>query len=319
MKKYCLEEMISIHDGPLYSLLSHSHEIHLKNHPFGEIQIATLISVKTGGCPEDCKYCAQSSRYQTEVQATPLMKVEEVINRAKKAIEQGVSRICLGAAWREVRDNKHFDEILQMVSGITALGVEVCCTLGLLKEEYAKKLKDAGLYAYNHNLDSSEEFYKTIITTRTYQDRLNTLDVIEKSGLSLCCGGIIGMGETKIDRLQMLMTLLKRASSPDSIPINLLKKVSGTPLQQVKPIESWDILRMIATTRIVFPKAIIRLSCGRDEMPHELQLLLFFAGANSIFMGEKLLTVKNPHPDRDEEMIELFGLKKKQVFKNGLS
>lgn len=315
MKKYSFEDLLSIHDRPLFSLISEAHQVHETNHPLGEIQIAALISVKTGGCSEDCKYCAQSSHYPTSVKAEPMMPYEQVLERAKKAIALGASRICLGAAWREVRDNKQFEEILKMVSGIKALGVEVCCTLGLLKKNQAEKLKEVGLYAYNHNLDSSEEFYPTIISTRSYQDRLQTLDVIEESGLSLCCGGILGMGESKIDRLKMLYTLYQRPLHPDSIPLNRLTPVPGTPLENSNGIEIWDLLRVIATTRILFPKAVIRLSAGRDAMGREQQLLSFFTGANSLFIGEKLLTVGNPLPEKDLEMLEFFGLTQRKISK----
>lgn len=310
---WTIEDLHEIHDLSLMELISQAHGIHLQFHTPSEIQVCSLISIKTGGCPEDCKYCAQSSRYQTSTLAQPMMKIEEVLNAAKKAIEKGATRICLGAAWREVRDSSQFETVLQMVKEITALGVEVCCTLGMLKAHQAKRLKEAGLYAYNHNLDSSENFYKTIINTRSYQDRLATLDVIEEANLSLCCGAILGMGETIQDRLELLLNLGNRNPHPASVPINRLSQIPGTPLENQPPISFWEMIRMIALTRIVLPQAMVRLSCGRLEMSFEEQALCFFAGANSIFAGEKLLTVANTPLDRDEEMFQILGLKPKCI------
>lgn len=312
---WTLEELKKLYALPLYELISKSHLLHSQFHEGGEVQICSLISIKTGGCPEDCKYCAQSSRYQTSVSAEPMMQYEVVLNEAKKAIKRGATRICLGAAWREVRDSKQFEEVLQMVKGITSLGVEVCCTLGMLKESQAQRLKEAGLYAYNHNLDSSEKFYKTIITTRTYQDRLNTLAIVEKANLSVCCGGILGMGEEPIDRLELLLTLCRRNPHPESVPINRLTQIPGTPLENQPKFSFWEMVRVIAIARLVMPKAMIRLSSERIEMSYEQQFLCFFAGANSIFAGEKLLTVANTPIDKDEEMFQLLGLKKRPAFK----
>jgi biotin synthase len=311
---WTFEELSVIYHLPLLELISQANAIHSKYQDRQEVQICTLISIKTGGCPEDCKYCSQSSRYQTNVVAQPLMDLQKVLEEAKKAIARGATRVCLGAAWREVRDSIQFDQVLQMIKSITDLGVEVCCTLGMLKEHQAKRLKDAGLYAYNHNLDSSEKFYKTIITTRTYQDRLNTLDVVQKSGISVCCGGILGIGESHEDRLQMLHVLCNRTPHPESVPINRLGPVAGTPLENQALASIWDIVRMIATTRIVIPQAMVRLSAGRVDMSFEQQALCFLAGANSIFVGEKLLTIPNPALDKDEEMFRLFGLKKRPAF-----
>lgn len=311
---WTIEELKELYALPLLELIANSHQIHLQFHPPSEVQVCCLISVKTGGCPEDCKYCAQSSRYQTPTSAEPMMQYESVLNEAKKAIERGATRVCLGAAWREVRDNKPFEEILKMIKGITDLGVEVCCTLGLLKEHQAKRLKEAGLYAYNHNLDSSEKFYKTIITTRTYQDRLNTLDIVEKADLSVCCGGIIGLGEDSIDRLELLHTLSTRNPHPESVPINRLTQIPGTPLEHQPKLSTWELIRVIAVARIALPQAMIRLSSGRIEMSYEQQALCFLAGANSIFSGEKLLTVANTSIDHDEEMFQILGLKKRLAF-----
>lgn len=311
---WTIEELKKLYALPLFELISQSHIIHVQFHKAGEIQVCSLISIKTGGCPEDCKYCAQSSRYQTSVSAQPMMQYEEVLNDAKQAIGRGATRICLGAAWREVRDSRQFDDVLRMIKGLADLGVEVCCTLGMLKEHQARRLKEAGLYAYNHNLDSSENFYKTIITTRTYQDRINTLNIVEKADLSVCCGGILGLGEGIQDRLELLLTLCRRNPHPESVPINRLSQIPGTPLEDQPKISSWEIIRIIAVARIVLPKAMIRLSCGRIEMSIEEQALSFLAGANSIFAGEKLLTVANTSMDKDDQMFQLLGLKKRPAF-----
>lgn len=314
---WTLEELKELYAMPLIGLVSKSNHLHNQFNEPAEIQVCSLISIKTGGCPEDCKYCAQSSRYQTSVSAQPMMQYEAVLDEAKKAVDRGATRVCLGAAWREVRDSKQFEEVLRMVKGITDLGVEVCCTLGMLKEHQAERLKEAGLYAYNHNLDSSEKFYKTIITTRTYQDRLNTLDICEKANLSVCCGGILGMGEDPVDWLELLLTLCRRNPHPESVPINRLSQIPGTPLQDQPKISIWEMIRAISVARIVLPKVMIRLSAGRIEMSYEQQALCFLAGANSIFAGEKLLTVANTSIDRDEEMFPLLGLKKRPPFAKG--
>lgn len=311
---WTIEELKELYAMPLLELIAKANLLHNQLHEAAEVQVCSLISIKTGGCSEDCKYCAQSSRYQTSVSAQPMMQYEAVLNEAKKAAERGATRVCLGAAWREVRDNKQFEEVLLMVKGITDLGVEVCCTLGMLKEHQAKRLKEAGLYAYNHNLDSSEKFYKTIITTRTYQERLNTLDIVEKANLSVCCGGILGMGEDPIDRLELLLTLCRRNPHPESVPINRLSQIPGTPLEDQPKISIWEMIRAIAVARIVLPESMVRLSAGRIEMSYEQQALCFLAGANSIFAGEKLLTVANTPVDKDEEMFQLLGLKKRPAF-----
>lgn len=309
-----IEELKEMYDLPLLELISKSNHIHVQIHKPSEIQVCSLISIKTGGCPEDCKYCAQSSRYQTSVSAQPMMQLTAVLNEAKRAVERGATRICLGAAWREIRDSKQFEDILQMIKEITGMGVEVCCTLGMLKDHQAARLKEAGLYAYNHNLDSSEQFYKTIITTRTYQERLATLDIVEQANLSVCCGGIVGMGESSVDRLELLLTLCRRNPHPESVPVNRLSQIPGTPLENQPKVSVWEMIRMIAVARIVMPQAMIRLSAGRIEMAFEEQTLCFLAGANSIFAGEKLLTVANTPIDRDEEMFQILGLKKRPAF-----
>lgn len=311
---WTLEELKELYALPLLELVSKAHRVHQQFHPPGEVQVCALISIKTGGCPEDCKYCAQSSRYQTSVSAQPMMAYEAVLKRARQAIAQGATRVCLGAAWRQVRDNKGFEEVLTMVRGITDLGVEVCCTLGMLTEAQAKRLKEAGLYAYNHNLDTSETFYPSIITTRSYQDRLNTIEIAQNADLSVCCGGILGLGEKPIDRLHLLLTLCTRNPHPESVPINRLSPIPGTPLADTPPLSIWEMLRVIAIARIVLPASMVRLSAGRIEMSYEQQALCFLAGANSIFEGEKLLTVGNPSIDQDEEMFTLLGLQKRPPF-----
>lgn len=303
-----IEELRELYSLSLMELVSKAHHIHAKFHSVSDVQVCTLISIKTGGCPEDCKYCAQSSRYQTPVSPQKMMACDAVVAEAKKAIAKGATRICLGAAWREVREGKAFNEVLQMVQEIRALGVEVCCTLGMLKEEHAGQLKEAGLTSYNHNLDTSERFYSSITTTRRYQDRLNTLNIAEKSGLSICCGGILGMGETVDDRLELLKTLSEKNPQPDSVPINRLCQVPGTPLQDLPKLTPWEMIRIVAIARIALPKARIRLSAGRKEMSLEEQALCFFAGANSIHSGEKLLTIANTSLDTDAEMFQILGL-----------
>lgn len=311
---WTVEQLLAIHNQPIIELISQANAQHIKYHDPKQIQVSSLISIKTGGCPEDCKYCSQSSRYQTATSAQALMEHDDVLNRAKEAIAQGATRICLGAAWREVREGKQFDQVLRMIQSITALGAEVCCTLGFITELQAQKLKAAGLYAYNHNLDSSEEFYKTIITTRSYSDRLKTLDIVEKAGLSVCCGGILGMGETAEDRMKLLHTLSLLDSPPESVPINRLIPIPGTPLGDQSPTTIWEVLRMIATTRIVLPYAMIRLSAGRISMSYEEQALCFLCGVNSLFLGEKLLTVANSSVSKDLEMFQLLGLTKRPAF-----
>ena len=308
---WTLEELKAIHDAPLLDLIYKAAHIHRQYHTPSELQVCSLISIKTGGCPEDCKYCPQSARYQTNVEAQGLMDKEAVIQQAREAKEQGSSRVCLGAAWRQVRDSRQFDLVLDMVKDISAMDVEVCCCLGMLNEEQAVRLKEAGLHSYNHNLDTSRDYYPSIITTRTYDDRLKTLDNAEKAGINLCCGGIIGMGESVDDRISMLHTLATRAQHPSSVPINMLVPIEGTPLAEQKPVSIWEMVRMIATARIAMPEAMVRLSAGRLERSLEEHALCFLAGANSIFSGEKLLTTPNPGVNFDEQMIKLFGMSRK--------
>ncbi|MEO6523661.1 MAG: biotin synthase BioB [Mucilaginibacter sp.] len=311
------EEISEIYYSPLLDLIYRSATIHRENKDYSEVQISSLISIKTGGCPEDCAYCPQAARYNTGVDVHAMMPKEEVLEAAAKAKAGGASRLCMGAAWREVRDNRDFDKVLEMVTGVNAMGMEVCCTLGMLTENQAQRLADAGLYAYNHNLDTSEDDYKRIITTRTYDDRLNTLDNVRKAHISVCSGGIIGLGETNEDRISMLKTLSTMPQHPESVPINALVPVKGTPLADQPRVSVWDMVRMIATAKIVMPKSVIRLSAGRTEMTTVEQAFCFMAGANSIFAGEKLLTTPNPSFSDDMAMLELLGLKPREAFKNG--
>ncbi len=308
---WTLEELKIIHDAPLLDLIYKAAHVHRQYHPPSELQICSLISIKTGGCPEDCKYCPQSARYQTNVEIQGLMDKEAVIEQALEAKKQGSSRVCLGAAWRQVRDSRQFELVLDMVKEISAMNIEVCCCLGMLNEEQALRLKQAGLHSYNHNLDTSRAYYPSIITTRTYDDRLETLNNAEKAGINLCCGGIIGMGESIDDRISMLHTLATRSSHPSSVPINMLVPIKGTPLGEQKPVSIWEMIRMIATARIAMPEAMVRLSAGRLERSLEEHALCFLAGANSIFSGEKLLTTPNPGVNFDEQMIKLFGMSRK--------
>jgi biotin synthase len=302
------EEIRAIYNTPVLDLIYLAASVHRKHHTPNQIQVCSLISIKTGGCAEDCKYCPQSARYATDVAPKTLMPEKEVLELAKKAVANGATRVCLGAAWRTVRDSVQFDQILEIVKKITAMNVEVCCTLGMLSEPQAKRLKEAGLYAYNHNLDTSPEFYPSIITTRTYEDRLKTLDAVEKAGISVCCGGIIGMGESVEDRIGLLYMLATRNPHPESVPINLLIPVAGTPLEKRDPVSIWDMVRMVAAARITMPRAMVRLSAGRLERSIEEQALCFLAGANSIFSGEKLLTRPNPGFNEDQEMMHILGL-----------
>ena len=309
------EEISEIYNTPLLELIYKASVLHREYQQTGEVQVCTLLSIKTGGCPEDCAYCPQAARYNTGVDVQALMKKEEVLAYAEKAKNAGSTRFCMGAAWREVRDNRDFDRVLDMVKGVNELGLEVCCTMGMLTESQAEKLQAAGLYAYNHNVDTSEEHYTDIISTRTYDDRLKTLGNVRKAGISVCSGGIIGLGETHEDRIGMLHTLSTLPSHPGSVPINALVRVKGTPLEGNQKVDIWDMVRMIATARITMPKAMVRLSAGRTEMTVAEQALCFMAGANSIFSGEKLLTTPNPDFDQDKMMFELLGLKPREAFK----
>ena len=309
------EEISEIYHTPLMDIMYRAATVHRQYHATGEVQVCTLLSIKTGGCPEDCAYCPQAARYHTEVEVHKLLDKEVVVENAKKAKEAGSTRFCMGAAWREVRDNKDFDKVVDMVKEVNGLGLEVCCTLGMLTKEQAAKLKEAGLYAYNHNLDTSEDYYGEIISTRKFDDRLETIENVRNTGISVCSGGIIGMGETPEDRIEMLHTLATMPEHPESVPVNALVPVEGTPLEDQPRVSVWEMVRMIATARITMPKAMVRLSAGRTEMSTEEQALCFMAGANSIFSGEKLLTTPNPDFEDDKKMFELLGLKPREAFK----
>ncbi|WP_410221546.1 biotin synthase BioB [Pedobacter sp.] len=311
------EEIAAIYHKPLLDLVYEAASIHRENKDYNEVQISSLISIKTGGCSEDCSYCPQAARYNTDVDVHALMKLTDVVSAAVKAKEGGASRLCMGAAWREVRDNRDFDKVIEMVKAVNEMDMEVCCTLGMLTEDQAQRLADAGLYAYNHNLDTSEDDYKRIISTRTYDDRLNTIKNVRKAKLTVCSGGIIGLGETVEDRVSMLQTLANMPKHPESVPVNALVPVKGTPLENQPRVSIWDMVRMIATARIVMPKSVVRLSAGRNEMSVLEQAFCFMAGANSIFAGDKLLTTPNPAFNEDIAMFELLGLKAREAFKNG--
>ncbi|PYJ62552.1 MAG: biotin synthase BioB [Verrucomicrobia bacterium] len=314
------EEIRAVHDTPLLELVFRAASVHRRHHLSDEVQVCKLVSIKTGACPEDCAYCAQSARYETGIEPQPLMDKDTVVAIARRAKANGVSRVCLGAAWREVRDNAQFDRVLEMVKEVTALGVEVCCTLGMLTESQANRLDEAGLYAYNHNLDTSESHYRTIITTRTYQDRLNTLRNLRKTNITVCCGGILGLGESIQDRIALLHTLASMRPHPESVPINILSKVPGTPLANQPDVPFDETLRMIAAARIVMPKSVVRLSAGRAKLSLAEQALCFLAGANSIFSSDtkSMLTRAVPSPDyaADHEMLDLLGLRMRPPFKD---
>ncbi|OIN56686.1 biotin synthase BioB [Arsenicibacter rosenii] len=311
------KEITDIYNTPILELIYQAATVHRQHHDPQEVQVCTLLSVKTGGCPEDCAYCPQAARYHTNVKVHKLMEVDEVLDAAQRAKESGSTRFCMGAAWREVRDNRDFDKVLDMVKGVNGMGMEVCCTLGMLTDSQAQKLKEAGLYAYNHNLDTSEEFYDDIITTRTYDDRLETLGSVRKAGISVCSGGIIGMGEQQEDRIGMLLTLATLPEHPESVPVNALVPVEGTPLEDQERVSVWEMIRMIATARIIMPKAMVRLSAGRVRMNTEEQALCFLAGANSIFAGDKLLTTPNPEEDADKQLFQTLNIRPRPSFKNG--
>ena len=306
------KEILSVYNKPLLELVHEAGLVHRKHHNSREVQVSSLLSIKTGGCPEDCSYCPQAARYHTDVEVQKLMQVNEVVDAAQKAKAGGASRFCMGAAWREVRDNSDFDRVLEMVKGVNELGMEVCCTLGMLTEDQANRLAESGVYAYNHNIDTSEEHYDEVISTRQFDDRLNTLNHVRKSGMTICSGGIIGMGESVEDRVGMLHTLSCLNPHPESVPINALVPIEGTPLEDQPIVPIWDMVRMVATARIVMPRSVVRLSAGRDKMSIEGQALCFMAGASSIFAGDTLLTAPNPEFNEDMEMFSLLGLVPKE-------
>lgn len=310
------EEIETIYNKPLLELVFQAAQVHQQHHTANEVQVCTLLSIKTGGCPEDCAYCPQAARYSTGVDAHKLLDKGIVLDNALKAKNAGSTRFCMGAAWREVRDNRDFDKVIEMVKEVNDMGLEVCATLGMINEHQASRLKEAGLYAYNHNLDTSEEHYTDIITTRTYDDRLDTLNNVRNAGLTICSGGIIGLGEDDSDRIGMLQTLANLDPQPESVPINKLVAVEGTPLENQEDVHVFDMVRMIATARILMPGSMVRLSAGRLSMTEEGQAFCFMAGANSIFAGDKLLTTANPSEDQDMQLFKKLGLNQRMSFKN---
>jgi len=313
------EEIMEVYKTPILELVFQAAKVHREHHDPQEVQVSSLISIKTGGCSEDCGYCPQAARYHTDVEVHKLLSVEEVREMAQKAKEGGASRMCLGAAWREVRDNSDFDQVLEMVRTVNDMDMEVCCTLGMLTGNQAKRLADAGLYAYNHNLDTSEDFYGEVISTRTYDDRLNTLKNVRKASITVCSGGIIGMGETEENRISMLRTLSSLNPHPESVPINVLVPVKGTPLENQETASVWDLVRMVATARVIMPASVVRLSAGRLTISDEGQALCFMAGANSIFAGDKLLTTPNPEFNQDQQLLDTLGLRMKEFERKELA
>lgn len=308
------DEIVALYNKPLMDLLYEAASVHRVHHDPNVVQVSTLLSIKTGGCPEDCGYCPQAARYHTNIEGNDLMTVNQVKAQALRAKASGSSRVCMGAAWRNVKDGPEFDQVLEMVRTINKLDMEVCCTLGMLTENQAHRLAEAGLYAYNHNLDTSEEYYKEVISTRGFEDRLQTIDNVRKTNVTVCSGGIIGMGESVEDRAGMLVALASLNPQPESVPINALVAVEGTPMEDEKPVEIWEMIRMVATTRIVMPETQVRLSAGRTQMSREGQAMCFFAGANSIFAGDKLLTTPNPDVNEDMKMFEMLGLSAQKPF-----
>jgi biotin synthase len=305
---WTVAEARALYELPLFELLDQARRVHQVNHADGEVQLCVLLSVKTGGCPEDCAYCPQSAHHETNVGRQPMLSVEEVREAAMRAKGNGATRFCMGAAWREVREGQQFDQVVEMVREVKSLGLEACCTLGMLSESQAARLKEAGLDAYNHNIDSSAGFYKSIVTTRAQAQRFETLAAVRRAGITVCSGGIIGMGESIDDRCAMLVELARLTPHPESVPINALVRVPGTPLENAPPIDSLEFVRMIATARLLMPMARVRLSAGRLELNREAQLMCLYAGANSIFFGDKLLTTDNPDTAFDRELIQRAGL-----------
>ena len=303
-----LAEFQSVYYLPLPELIFRAALVHREHHDVTDIQRCVLLSVKTGGCPEDCGYCAQSAHFKTGVATTPLTDIAEVRERVRQAKELGATRFCMGTAWREPKDGPAFDQVLEMVRAVREQGLEACVTLGMLTDRQAKRLAEAGLTAYNHNLDTSRRHYSNIVSTRTYDDRLRTLQAVQRAGIAVCCGGILGMGETEDDRLMLLVELANLDVPPESVPINCLVPIAGTPLQDSPPVDPIQLVRLIATARIAFPRSRVRLSAGRDRMSRELQVLCFLAGANSIFFGDKLLTAPNPSAEGDAELLRAMGL-----------
>ena len=308
-------EIVDLLQSPLFDLLDQARAINRRYHADGQVQLASLLSIKTGSCPEDCKYCPQSAHYakKTGLDRESLLDVDDVLAKARLAKDAGATRFCMGAAWRQVKDGPDFDKVLDMVRGVRALEMEACVTLGMVTKDQADRLADAGLTAYNHNLDTSPEFYKEIITTRTYEDRLETIANVRRAGVEVCCGGIIGMGESIEDRARLLQELATLEPHPDSVPINALVPVPGTPLESQARVEPLELVRMVATARILMPASFVRLSAGRESLNREAQILCFLAGANSIFYGDKLLTTANNDAAEDRALIAEAGLRIKPV------
>jgi len=307
-----LETVTELYNQPLLSLVYEAQTVHRQHHQIDAVQMCTLANIKSGRCPEDCKYCPQSARYPTDVESYPLLSVEQVISQAKDAKQHGATRFCMGAAWRNAPDGEEFERVLSMVESVAGMGMEACVTMGMLRPDQAQRLAAAGLTAYNHNLDTSETFYPEIITTRTYRDRLETIKYVAEAGIQVCCGGIVGMGETDRDRIELLHTLANLQPQPESVPINALSPVAGTPFGNLEAVDPLVLVRMVATARVLMPKAVVRLSAGRDRLSVSDQALCFLAGANSIFSSEKLLTTANPDWQDDAEMFEKLGVKPKQ-------
>jgi biotin synthase len=303
------EEVRGIYNKPLIEAVFTAQTIHRQHFEPQEVQLCQLLSIKTGGCPEDCAYCPQSAHYETAVGRENLLSLDHVLKTAREAREQGVTRFCMGAAWRQVSDGPEFESVIEMVRGVSSLGMEVCCTLGMLNETQAQRLADAGLHAYNHNLDTSAEFYGEIITTRNYDERLRTLEHVRKAGITVCCGGIIGMGESDEDRIGLLHQLATLTPHPESVPVNMLVRVQGTPLEAAEPVDPLVLVRTIATARILMPASRVRLSAGRRSLSREAITLCFMAGANSIFVGDRLLTTPNPSRDDDDMLLQDLDLR----------
>ena len=306
---WTVAEIEAVYSAPLLDLIFRAQTIHRAYHHPGDVQGCALLSIKTGGCPEDCAYCPQSAHYRTGVERGGLLSVDAALEAARNAKAQGATRFCMGAAWREIPKGEQFERVLDMVRGVRALGLEACCTLGMLTEEQAAALAGAGLNAYNHNLDTSAEFYGEIISTRTYSDRLTTLDRVRRSGVTVCCGGIIGMGESRQERYRLLRELSTLDPHPESVPVNMLVRVEGTPLASQRALDPLELVRMIAAARILMPASMVRLSAGRLSLSDEAQALCFLAGANSIFMGDRLLTTPNPEADADRRLFDKLGMR----------
>jgi biotin synthase len=306
-KEWSIVEIAEIYQQPFNNLLHQAHTVHLQHHDANSLQFATLLSIKTGACPEDCGYCSQSGLVKTHVEKEKLMSVEEVLNKAQEAKEGGAKRFCMGAAWR-CPPEKVMPQLKEMIEGVKALGMETCMTLGMLSKEQANCLKDAGLDYYNHNIDTSPSYYNKVATTRTFNDRLETLDRVREAGINVCCGGILGLGETREDRIEFLHTLANMETPPESVPINRLIPVEGTRLAKAQPVEGIELVRTIATARIIMPQSVVRLTAGRTEMSDELQALCYYAGANSVFIGDKLLTEENPQRAKDKTLFNKLGL-----------